>query len=341
MPAELSRPPAMQFPSKSLASPLKTGVAPERTREQLERFAASQGRKLTPLTKEERKHLESMIGRPLTQKELDYLSALAPEFREAWVGGFVEDEHEREWEEKDRAKHVLPAPLGFVPEDVPRKIKLTLRIEKPVLRLSDVTFSKFYDKEAKPLRYQALMQNVGREEIPFHEGSIAGSFFKRSFRWNFDFDVVTPQGKTLRLDFPHPTGSIGQAKEYNPPRWETLTPAQKEAEIRRVHDEQTHASELWIHLKPGETLVTKPAQGPGDFRDLKSSYYEMEDNGPGTYKLKLVYRDPLLPLPTDEELERDFKSGKINEAKVRDIQEERRERFGVVESNAVEIEVLP
>ncbi|MBI4678519.1 MAG: hypothetical protein HY748_13150 [Elusimicrobia bacterium] len=326
-------------PVKGSESSLKTGVAPERSKKDLEAFAASQGRKLTPLTEREQKPLVKLLGRPLFQTELDFFSALDPEARLAWVQGSLESEHHRQWEEKDRSKYVLPPPPGFVPEDVPRKIKLTLAIETPVLRLSEVTHRKYRLGGAKPLRYQATMQNVGREEFTFLEDIIAGSFFKEGFRWNFDFDVVTPQRKTLCLDSPYEGVSIRRSEEYDPPGWANLTREQKLAEIERVNDARKHARELWIHLKPGETLVTKPKEGPGEFRDLKSTYIQMEP--PGTYKLKLVYRDPLLPLPTEEELQRDLRRGKISESEMKELQEKKRKHFGVVESNAVEIEVLP
>ncbi|MBI5211090.1 MAG: hypothetical protein HY927_14055, partial [Elusimicrobia bacterium] len=79
--------------SKSAESPLDAGIAPKRSRKDLEAFAAMQGRKLAPLTPKEQKPLAKLLGRPLTKTELEFFSAMTPAARLTWVEGSIESEH--------------------------------------------------------------------------------------------------------------------------------------------------------------------------------------------------------------------------------------------------------
>jgi len=192
---------------------------------------------------------------------------------------------------KDRQELVLPPPPGWKPENVRRKLKLTLIPEKTMIRVN--TF----------FRYRLEIQNEGREPVLLSEDS--PGFIKDGrvgTHW-FEFYVTPPGGEETMV-----ANSFGAMfdnkpvvfREYQFP--DSMTTAEKDAAFEKIkanHKAENNAREgLSLFLQPGETLLTRPnPPPPNSFRNLD---IDLGFNKPGTYRIKAAYDDRPIGPATDE-----------------------------------------
>jgi hypothetical protein len=259
-----------------------------------------------------------------------------PEFtksEKALLEARVPEEIAAETEEaKDRRELVLPPPPGWKPENVRRKIELTLIPENTVIHVG------------QKIRYQLKIKNVGRESLYF-VGSYP-NFIKDgeldSIR-GFGFRVTPPGDKEKVLanrympDISALVSHEPEIHEYHFP--DTMTAAEKNAAFERLQVEEKAKAELSVELKSGETLITRPNPvSPDKFRDLN---VEFSFDRPGTYRLKAVYDNRPLPAPTEEIIRDMVKDGVSREYLTRAHQKAVRDSLGLVESNTIQVEIVP
>jgi len=186
-----------------------------------------------------------------------------------------------------RRNFIRPAPPGFRPEQVSRKVKLTLVSEKTMVR------------KGETFRYHLKMQNIGQQPIHFHEPNsdfLLGQHM--SSKYNF---FVTPLGgrerKMLEALVLGPPG--GYQKEI--PEGAVMTASERTAWVRRKIAEERVKTELDATLIPGETLVSRKWGGlAGSFNELSTDF---KFDKPGIYEIRAVY-DDRPPLPPGEEIRR-------------------------------------
>ncbi|MBI4679420.1 MAG: hypothetical protein HY748_17735 [Elusimicrobia bacterium] len=247
-------------------------------------------------------------------------------------------------EAEDRAEFVRPAPKGFGPEGR-RKIRLTLIPKKAMMKTGETFW------------YRLELQNVGREPILFDERS---SFWKvGNGLGKCRFRITPPGGKEqlgrLLEDLDEPFRKTIVLPEH------LATDEEKQRYARDLVERQgwenSRRYHLYVNLQPGETLVTRAwrfgtederlarimaGDDPhppisGDFRELPLE--EITFDQPGTYRIKVVYKDPPPKPPTEAEIQRKIKLGLDREYQMRSYQEWASEFLGIVESNTVLVEV--
>ncbi len=229
-------------------------------------------------------------------------------------------------EEKDRRELVTPPPAGWRPENVARKIKLTLVAEKVIIRRGE----KF--------RYRLEIQNVGRDSVRLIE--MPGSFIKNGLlgaSQGLEFYVQSPGDEEKRLWLSsRPSQGLLQYKEYKFP--ESWSEAQKSAAVEKLNQELRAESELSLMLQPGETLRTRTDSGhPNGFRELGTDF---EFNRPGTHVVKAVHADLTPKPPSEKSLEAGVKRGHARAAQLKDYARWKQRSLGRAESNTVELEVV-
>ncbi len=229
-------------------------------------------------------------------------------------------------EVKDRQELVLPPPPGWKPGEAKRKLKLTLIPEKTMIR------------KGEKFRYRLEIQNVGQEGILFNE--TFAPFVKVGILDGppaYKFYITPPGGKEEEMQANFPTGAKLMGEElFFPKDW---TKAQIEAAVEKRRLRERAEGQLFLTLKPGETLITRSDPPPPNrFREL---FTRFTFDRPGTYRLKFVYDDRPEKLSA-----RDFdymvKSGicKSREACMRDYEKKVHEAIGPVDSNTVFLEVV-
>lgn len=240
---------------------------------------------------------------------------------------------------RDRAELVRPAPAGFKPENVDRRIRLRLIAQKEMMRVGE----NFW--------YRLELQNVGRKPLLWYEKS---SIFKHGRIGDspMKFFVRRPDGKEWELSPPLP--HLGRRRMgLFPPG---TSPA-KEARLFKRIVAMGNMNELSINLFPGETLVTRPwarrspeeadaiyARGEdpdaaiqGQYRELPTS---LRFDQKGTYRIRVVYDDSPWPL-TEENIRSSEKYGISRKDKLENQRFAEENALGPVQSNIVNLEVTP
>lgn len=256
----------------------------------------------------------------------------------------------QEWlAEKDHVEMVRPAPPGWKPQSPGYKVKLTLIPQKTKLRRRQI------------FRYRVEMQNVGEEVIDFQD-SVYSLFKSGNYSNNFSFRLTEPDGAVVNLGGHLSYGDEcpRQGMEIHFPGEEHMTPAQKDAEMERLNEEGWRevalTSSLWVKLRPGETLLSRPTRHDDYCGEQKknwrrtqlelpveNSFQEMETDHVfekiGTHRLQLVYRDPP-SIINEKDVNPDLvKKGISREKQLKILEEMNRKKLGIVLSNEVVFEL--
>lgn len=196
-----------------------------------------------------------------------------------WVVANEERLRERaEHEAEDRKELVRPALEFWHPESRGRALKLTLFLEKTALRANE------------PLRYRLEVQNIGEKEVFLHEDP---SFIKTGRLLGADYWplLTTSDGVESRVSPPlrlFGGGGLKPAAE----KYTAMTTAELTAALKREESRDWTESKLILHLRPGETIVTRPDAAGGSYRTLKT---DAAFDRPGKYRLRFVFHE--LPVP--------------------------------------------
>lgn len=252
----------------------------------------------------------------LTETQKESLSALVP--------GLVAGDRQ---EIKDRKELVLSPPAGWKPENVRRKIKLTLIPEKTMIRAGE------------RFRYRLETQNVGQEPVMLSEdqrafvktGNLSGPWYR--------FYVTLPDGKKEQLDNTfHPSFiDVSPLHEYHFPA--TMTSAQKDAAFKQIQLQEHAESAIRLELLPGETVVTRPDPPPPNrFRDMDA---DLVFKKPGTYRVKATFEEPPLKPESEKHIQAMIKEGISREDQLKMHEKMNRDSLGIIESNTVLLEVVP
>ncbi|MBI4349559.1 MAG: hypothetical protein HY553_22175 [Elusimicrobia bacterium] len=251
-------------------------------------------------------------------------------------------------EKLDREELIRPAPPGWKPEEPGRRVRLTLIVKEPTLRRGET------------LWYRLEFQNTGSESIDYFESD---SFFKKGawLSWGWKFYVNGEEVHLGDLDFNRGAPVAGP---FEPPGWEKLTEAERDAYVKRRNKETEAAyrrrTNLSVTLHPGETLVTRPwrnvgrevadrmwargedpdrARAPGAFREFYSVFFQFDK--PGKYRIKAVYSDQPPGPPTEEKLRWMEERGHSRADQMAEHRKRVAESLGTIESNVIEVEVVP
>lgn len=252
--------------------------------------------------------------------------------------------------EAERKEMVRPVPKDFKPEDVARKLRLTL-----VARDKSI-------KAGQTFWYRLEFQNVGREPVEFFEHH---SFLKDGMSFEdgtMEFHVGLPDGSRRLM----PLGVLADeltiggrpGGAIDIPGSEKMTKKQLQDYVR-LDSVRRHADRgLDVILAPGETLVSRPWRWLGITENFerfrrgekdiwprpKGTYRELwtdfDFKKPGRYVIQAEYNDEPPPPP--------------DEAFIRSMEEEGRRRadvlstarrfaarhLGRIHSNSIQIEVV-
>lgn len=341
--------------------------------------AAGSSKKLTPEQEEFRKTLTPqdralLEGREMTPEERQQMNPY--------------DAIRAKLDERDRREYYRPAPPDFKPEDVARKLKLTLVPESRMLR------------KGKPFRYRVEVQNVGNKPVYFSEYKSFIKTGKIEFeRWaKYKFYMTDPDGHkrviepSLTYRASSPPGSDWVSKPM------TREEADKFEKVLALQTfEEMEGFNLSMNLQPGDALVSKAyySKEIAGFRDLGINGVDYKLDKPGTYRFQVVYDDPPPkhpkeawrqnvedlkrsveltrgaiaetrtmslkndPFGRDEHWRKEYLRGlmqdlpkeqaqlkaelrrKISQKEIEGYEKERRGAWGRIESNVVEIEVIP
>jgi len=176
-------------------------------------------------------------------------------------------------EDEDRKELVRPAPDFWRPESRGRALRLTLFLEKTTLRADE------------RLRYRLEVQNIGEKEIFLLEDD---SFIKTGKILGNEYQplLTTPGGVESRMPLPINLLSGGLLKPAEVD-YTDMTDAEAMAAVKRLESRDWTKYKLSLHLRPGETIVTRADAAGGRFRELKSSAAAFD--GPGKYRLRFVF----------------------------------------------------
>lgn len=195
-----------------------------------------------------------------------------------WVAANEERLKDRaEHEAEDRKELVRPAPDFWRPESRGRALKLTLFLEKTTLRAGE------------SLRYRLEVQNIGEKEVFLHEDP---SFIKTGRFLGSEYRplLTTPDGVESRMSPPIHLFGGGPLKPAEVD-YSGMTEAEALAAVKREESRDWTKNKLILHLRPGETIITRPDAG-GRFRELETSpVFDL----PGKYRLRFVFHE--LPVP--------------------------------------------
>lgn len=261
------------------------------------------------------------------QRLIDQHFASNPEQKKAFLREMEIDKLRDRQSEIDHKEMVLPTPANFRPSGVSRKILLTLKLEKHILRRGE-----------NP-RFRLELQNIGREPIVFYDGgSSESSFFKSGsiseINRRMKFPLIRPDGNKVLLETPDGGSDLIMDEIKTPPG---LNAAEKAAWIDNLTRQSDASDKLRVKLQPGETLVTR-GDRPGDaYRTLRS---DEDFEQPGTYHLQVLFDDRPSPL-TQAEIDSGLRF-RISTETARATQDMMaRNALGSCSSNAVTFEVAP
>jgi hypothetical protein len=230
----------------------------------------------------------------------------------------------------DRKELVLPPPVGWKPEPVRRKLKLTIIPEKTIIRRGD----KF--------RYRMEIQNVGQETILMSE---SGYSFVKSGALNYSGPykvfVTPPGGQEEYLPSPRSADDFdgGNVKLERYDYLENMSESQRAAEIERIKWRSSAEIGLRMSLRPGEILVTRPDDPTRDRFCVLKTRLKLDE--PGAYRLRVVYDNPPLPVPSEAEIQEYIRRGISRKEQMALIAFSVRESLGRIEPNPVVFEVVP
>lgn len=249
-------------------------------------------------------------------RELIKSKGLTPEREKALLLRVDDDERRIKQGEIDHKELVTPAPPGFKPEAAKRKIRLTLTLEKAMLR-----------KRESP-RFLLEMTNIGSE--PIHYLETGRSFFKSgvlSQSNDIQFILIPPSGKEVELDTGLPTGSIPATEIDFPSDWSRQ---RKERAVSEMNSRAKAAHGLSIVLKPGETLRTRGDTPTDQFRTLRA---QTDFGSQGPYRIRAEFNSNYLLKRIMPWMSRASKNAALK------LRED--DSMGRIESNEIQFEVLP
>lgn len=257
-------------------------------------------------------------------------------------------EARRRVEAADRKELVRSAPAGFKPEPVERKLRLKLVPRDKTIRVGQTFW------------YRLELQNVGRTPVRFRESNSFLKDGKKSGVIFWDFSVEAPGEKRQRM-------VIGTAEllfSHRPQRpikvagSERMTDEEVQDFIRRDAAYREADRDLDVTLGPGETLFSRPwrwvdadeyqerfekglelwPRPKGTFRELWTAY---EFEKPGRYRIRATLNDPAPPPPGEEVLRMMEAKGYPRKEILADHLKDAREHLGRIESNSVDLKVIP
>lgn len=181
-------------------------------------------------------------------------------------------------EEINQRTMVIPAPAGFKPEPVARKVRLNLVLEKQRIRAGE-----------EP-RFRLELTNVGRETITYQEYS--SSIFKGgSILYSIHtirFYLIDESGNKTKL---HPALGVGKAE----PIRELPPTADPEKRMREINALSQASTTFRVRLQPGDTL-----RSLGDGDSAAEAFRTFQVNGgfkkPGKFRLMVELDDRPKPL---------------------------------------------
>lgn len=216
---------------------------------------------------------------------------------------------------------VIPAPAGFRPEPVARKVRLNLILEKSKIRAGE-----------EP-RFRLELTNVGRETIDYQE------YESSMFRWgNISYSLRTirfyltdREGKRRKLQ-----GALGTGRA-EPIRYHAATP-DSEKEMKEINAMGQASTTFRVKLRPGDTL-----RSLGDGDSPQEPFRTLQVSGgfknPGIYRLHVELDDRPKPLTMGY-----IKFAQSLKKSIEEIQKthERRinEALGPVSSNTATLEIV-
>lgn len=177
-----------------------------------------------------------------------------------------------EHEAEDRKELVRPAPDFWRPESRGRALKLTLFLEKTTFRAGE------------PLRYRLEAQNIGEKEIFLYEDP---SFIKTGKFLGTEYQPLlkSPDGVESRVSPPLRLFGHAPLKPAEE-KYTAMTAAELTAALKREESRDWTKTKLILYLRPGETIVTRPDDAGGHFRELET---DAAFDQPGKYSLRFVY----------------------------------------------------
>ncbi|TPW20249.1 MAG: hypothetical protein FD126_1873 [Elusimicrobia bacterium] len=262
-----------------------------------------------------------------------------------------ESEIKAEVRKADQKELVRPAPKGFKPEDVRRKVRVTLVPRETTIKVGE----SFW--------YRLELQNVGKESIEYHESP---SFLKDGLRWDmlkWGFEVILPDGSREKMIlgryYEERNLDHRPRRPIDVPDSKNLTETEARTWARRDSLRRNAQRDFHVTLRPGESIITKPWRWvydeeylerfrrnepilwpvpEGTFRELRTVF---RFKTPGKYKVVGILRDPP-PSPPDEEfLLKMERRGFSRNSILGDHDRYVSRALGHVESNWVTLEVKP
>jgi hypothetical protein len=190
-----------------------------------------------------------------------------------WVAANEERLKDRaEHEAEDRKELVRPAPDFWRPETRGLALRLELSLEKTTYRVGE------------PLRYRLEVQNVGEKEFLLHEDPSfikTGKLMSRGYR----AILTTPGEGEIRLSPPLRLFGGGPLKPADE-KYAAMTAAELTAAVKRVESREWTKNKLILHLRSGETIVTRSDDAGGRYRELQT---EAAFDRPGKYLLRFIF----------------------------------------------------
>lgn len=200
--------------------------------------------------------------------------APAPEpARDPWVVANEENlKDQAEHEGEDRKELVRPVPDFWRPESRGLALKLTLFLEKTTLRADE------------PLRYRLEVQNVGERDYFLYEDP---SFIKTGQLMSHGYRAIltAPGGAESGLSPPLRLFGGGPLKPAEVD-FRGMTEAEALATVKQLESREWTKNKLSLHLRPGETIVTRADAAGGSFRELET---DPVFDRPGVYRLRFAF----------------------------------------------------
>lgn len=175
-------------------------------------------------------------------------------------------------EDKNTRTMVLPAPSGFTPEPVARKVRLKFFLKKTKIRVGESP------------RFRLEMTNIGREPIKYIE------YDDSVFRWGGLFDSL----RTIKFIF---TDAKGRSHRLEPAMGGRSTPLTPRAGPPTLEEEaEGKASTTFrVRIDPGETLRSL-GDGDSPSEPFRTMIARDEFKTPGRYRIHVELDDRPEPL---------------------------------------------
>ena len=251
----------------------------------------------------------------------------------------------------ERKEMVRPAPPGFVPLAVDKKVRLSLTVKNTTIRAGERIW------------YKLELQNVGRKPVTVWEARSALKNPLEASTPDWDCYVTDPGGQrkiAVTGDFVEQiVAGHRPRRNIKVPGSEQMTEEEVQAWIRRDGWRREAEADLDVVLQPGETVASLPwrwitneeyldrfnrgeaelyPRPPGEFRELLTDY---RFKAPGRYKLQFVFESIPPDPPTEAELWEDARRGLTRASSMKRYQLKVDGYVGLLNSNEVEITVVP